>query len=549
MESPTQSNLVLINANIRTLDPANPAAQALAIRDGRILAVGRTDEIHALAAKSLPEAPVLDLAGQTVLPGFIDCHTHFLAGGFSLLAVDLRGAADPAEFIRRIADRVRLTPKGGWVRGGGWDQECWPEAPLPRKEWIDSVTGEVPAFVTRLDLHIGLANSAALRLAGIDARTPDPVGGEIYRDPATGEPTGILKDAAIKLLESVMPATTADEQAEALRRALREAARHGVTSVQDVTDWKNPAWSEWELFRSFRRRNELTCRIYARLPLVDWDRARQSLPAFEIGPAADPWLRFGGLKGFTDGSLGGRTAYFFESYSDAPGYCGLLQEEMFPEGEMERRIREADRAGIPVSVHAIGDRANSLLFDIFERVTQANGPRDRRFRVEHAQHLRPEDISRIARQKIIASIQPAHVIDDGGWAERRIGPDRCRFTYAFRSLADAGVRLAGGSDWTVAPLDPLLGIHAAVNRPTADGRHPEGWQPAQKLTVEQAVAAFTTDAAFAEFSETEKGSLRAGKFADLVVLSADPFTAESSRLREIQVLKTITGGRIVYESR
>ena len=222
---------------------------------------------------------------------------------------------------------------------------------------------------------------------------------------------------------------------------------------------------------------------------------------------------------------------------------------MFPEGEMERRIREADQAGIPVSVHAIGDRANSLLFDIFERVAQANGPRDRRFRVEHAQHLRPEDISRIARQEIIASIQPAHVIDDGGWAERRIGPERARFTYAFRALADAGVRLAGGSDWTVAPLDPLLGIHAAVNRQTGDGHYPGGWQPAQKLTVAQAVAAFTTDAAFAEFAETEKGSLQAGKFADLVVLSADPFTAETSRLREIQVLKTIVGGQVVYESR
>ena len=548
MESPTQPNLVLINANIRTLDPANPAAQALAVRDGRILALGRTDEIRALAAQFLPHAPVLDLQGKTVLPGFIDSHTHFLAGGFSLLAVDLRGARNPAEFVRRIADRARLTPRGEWVRGGGWDQETWPDSPLPHKQWIDACTADIPVFVTRTDLHIGLANSAALRLAGIGAGTPDPAGGEIYRDPATGDPTGILKDAAIKLLEAFIPKPSPDEQATALRLALAEAASHGVTSVQDVTDWKNPSWSEWELFRSFRRRHELTCRIYARLPLVDWDRARQALPAFEFGPAADPWLRFGGLKGFTDGSLGGRTAYFFEPYSDAPGYCGLLQEEMFPEEEMERRIREADQAGIPVSVHAIGDRANSLLFDIFERVAQANGPRDRRFRVEHAQHLLPEDIPRIAHQKIIASIQPAHVIDDGGWAERRIGPERARFTYAFRSLADAGVILAGGSDWTVAPLDPLLGIHAAVNRTTADGRNPAGWQPEQKLSVGQAVAAFTTGAAFAEFAETEKGTLTPGKFADLVVLSADPFTVETSRLREIQVLKTIAGGRLVFGS-
>ena len=547
MESPTQPNLVLINANIRTLDPANPTAQALAVRDGRILAVGRTDEIRALAAHSLPKVPILDLGGETVLPGFIDSHTHFLAGGFSLLAVDLRGTPNPDEFVRRIAERARLTPKGGWVRGGGWDQETWPGAPLPRKEWIDAIATETPVFVTRLDLHIGLANSAALHLAGIDAGTSDPVGGEIFRDPATGEPTGILKDAAIKLLEAVMPKPSPDEQAAALRLALKEAARHGVTSVQDVTDWKNPSWSEWELFRDFRRRHELTCRIYARLPLVDWGRADRTLPPFEVGPAADPWLRFGGLKGFTDGSLGGRTAYFFDPYTDAPDYCGLLQEEMFPAGEMERRIREADQAGIPVSVHAIGDRANSLLIDIYERVAMANGPRDRRFRIEHAQHLRSEDIPRIARQKIIASIQPAHVIDDGGWAERRIGPERARFTYAFRSLADAGVLLAGGSDWTVAPLDPLLGIHAAVNRTTADGRYPAGWQPAQKLSVQQAVAAFTTGAAFAEFAEAEKGTLTPGKFADLVVLSADPFAVEACQLQEIEVLRTFAGGSPVYE--
>ena len=541
------TSLVLINANIHTLDPALPHAQALIAQNGRLRAIGSNRDIRDLADREMPGVKVMDLDGRTVLPGFIDAHTHLLAGGFALQTVDLRGCAGPDEFVRRIADRALTTQPGGWVKGGGWDQETWPAAPLPHKDWIDAITGSIPVFVTRSDLHIGLANSAALQAAGITAGTPDPAGGEIYRDPDTGEPTGILKDAAIRLLDAAMPKPTPTEQAGALRLALRLAASRGVTSVQDITDWGNPAWSEWNMFQEFRRQGKLTCRIYARLPLIDWDRRRDDLPRFRTGPAADPWLRFGGLKGFTDGSLGGRTAYFFDPYDDAPDYRGLLQEEMLPEGAMERRIREADLAGIPVSVHAIGDRANSILLDIFAGVARANGPRDRRSRIEHAQHLREEDIQRMAELGIIASVQPAHIIDDGGWAERRIGPERCRLTYAFRSLAAAGVRLAGGSDWPVAPLDPLLGIQAAVTRCTADGLFPDGWHPEQRMTVDQAIHAFTLGAAYAEFAEAEKGSLTPGKFADCVVLSADPYAVSAATVREIRVLSTIAGGNVVYK--
>ena len=541
------TSLVLINANIHTLDPALPHAQALIAQNGRLRAIGSNRDIRDLADREMPGVKVMDLDGRTVLPGFIDAHTHLLAGGFALQTVDLRGCAGPDEFVRRIADRALTTQPGGWVKGGGWDQETWPASPLPHKDWIDAVTGSIPVFVTRSDLHIGLANSAALQAAGITAGTPDPAGGEIYRDPDTGEPTGILKDAAIRLLDAAMPKPTPTEQAGALRLALRLAASRGVTSVQDITDWGNPAWSEWNMFQEFRRQGKLTCRIYARLPLIDWDRRRDDLPRFRTGPAADPWLRFGGLKGFTDGSLGGRTAYFFDPYDDAPDYRGLLQEEMLPEGAMERRIREADLAGIPVSVHAIGDRANSILLDIFAGVARANGPRDRRSRIEHAQHLREEDIQRMAELGIIASVQPAHIIDDGGWAERRIGPERCRLTYAFRSLAAAGVPLAGGSDWPVAPLDPLLGIQAAVTRCTADGLFPDGWHPEQRMTVDQAIHAFTLGAAYAEFAEAEKGSLTPGKFADCVVLSADPYAVSAATVREIRVLSTIAGGNVVYK--
>ncbi|MHC1761490.1 MAG: amidohydrolase [Negativicutes bacterium] len=541
------TSIVFINANIRTLDPALPRAQALIAKNGVLLAAGSNQDIRDIADREMPGVKILDLKGRTVLPGFIDAHTHLLAGGFALQAVDLRGCSGPDEFVRRITERARTTQPGGWVKGGGWDQEPWPAAPLPHKDWIDAVTGNIPVFVTRSDLHIGLANSAALQAAGITAGTPDPTGGEIYRDSATGEPTGILKDAAIRLLDAAMPKPTPTEQAGAVRLALRQAASRGVTSVQDITDWGNPTWSEWNLFQEFRRQGELTCRIYARLPLIDWDRRRDDLPRFQTGPAADPWLRFGGLKGFTDGSLGGRTAYFFDPYADAPDYCGLLQEEMLPEGTMERRIREADLSGIPVSVHAIGDRANSILLDIFAGVVRSNGPRDRRLRIEHAQHLRKEDIQRMAQLGIIASIQPAHIIDDGGWAERRIGPERCRLTYAFHSLAAAGVRLAGGSDWPVAPLDPLLGIQAAVTRCTSDGLFPDGWHPEQQLTVDQAIHAFTLDAAFAEFAEAEKGSLLPGKFADCVVLSEDPYDVSAATFKEIRVLATIAGGSVVYE--
>ena len=539
-------NTIFVNANILTQDKTVPLVQAIAVAGGRISAVGSIDEILSLRPRLSPKAEVIDLKGRTVLPGFTDGHTHFITGGFSLQALDLRGTASPDEFMQRIIGRIPSLDPGRWITGGGWDHEVWSGAPLPRKEWLDYATAEIPVFVTRIDLHIGLANSAALRAAGITAETPDPCGGEIFRDPATGEPTGILKDKAICLLESAMPKPSREEQTAALRAALKKAASRGITSIHDITDWGNSNWSEWSLFNDFRQRGELTCRIFARLPLREWDRLHDDLPAFRVGPEADPWLRFGGLKGFIDGSLGGRTACFFEPYADAPGYCGLLIDEMFPDGSMERRIRESDLAGIPVSVHAIGDRANALLLDIFSNVTRINGPRDRRLRIEHAQHLRPQEIARMADIGVIASIQPAQIIDDGGWAERRIGAERCRMAYAFQSLATAGIRLVSGSDWPVSPLDPLLGIHAALNRCTSDGLMPDGWQPEQKLSLTQAIESYTTNAAYAEFAETEKGSLSPGKFADLVVLSENPASVQPSAIKDIEVVMTMTGGSIVY---
>ena len=537
---------LFVNGRIRTLDPAQPQAEAIAVQGGRIAAVGSTAALLGHFGSATPAGKIVDLAGAHVLPGFTDCHVHFIAGGLALQAVNLQGAADPAEFAGRIASRAATAPPGEWITGGGWDQETWPGTPLPHRDWIDALTPDQPVFVTRLDLHVGLANSAALAVAGITAATPDPCGGEIIRDAATGEPTGLLKDKAMDLIGRCLPQPSDATRSAALRAALALAARNGITSVHDVTDWKQAQLCEWQLYREFCRRGELSCRIFARMPLLFWDERRAELPEFRLGPQADPWLRFGGLKGFVDGSLGGRTAYFFEPYIDAPGYCGLLNDEMFPAGTMERRIREADLAGLPVSVHAIGDRANAILLDIFAQVAAANGPRDRRWRIEHAQHLQPADVHRMAALGVIASVQPAHILDEAGWAEKKIGEQRGRMTYAFRSLADAGVLLAAGSDWPVARLDPLLGIYAAVTRRPLPGAFPDGWQPQQKLSVAQAVAAYTTGAALAEFAEAEKGSLAPGKFADFTVLSDDIFVIDPLAIPEVSVRMTVAGGNIVH---
>jgi len=533
-----EAELVLLGGRVWTGDPRQPQAEAVAIGGGRILAIGRTESVRALIG---PRTQVLTVEGRLVLPGFIDNHTHFLNGGFHLLSVDLRDARDPQEFARRIAERAKALPPGRWITGGNWDHELWPGAPLPRKEWIDPYTPNTPVFVTRLDGHMGLANSVALRQAGITRQTPDPPGGTIVRDPQTGEPTGILKDAAMSLIYRVIPEPSDHEYDEALRAALREAARVGVTSIQDITEWDH-----WPVYRRARQRGELTVRVYARTPIPQWERQRE-LVARE-GPG-DEWLRLGGFKGFVDGSLGSTTALFFEPYTDAPQTNGLLHSQMFPEGVMKQRIAAADRAGFQCSIHAIGDKANALLLDLFEAVIRENGPRDRRFRIEHAQHLRPQDIPRMARLGVIASMQPYHAIDDGRWAEKRIGHERCKTTYAFRSLLDAGVRVTFGSDWPVAPLNPLLGIYAAVTRKTLDGKNPNGWFPEQKITVEEAVRAYTVWGAYAEFAEAVKGSLEVGKFADLVVLSRDIFVIPPDEIAQVEVLYTIVGGKIVYAAR
>jgi len=528
-------DLVLVNGKVWTGDPARPWAEAVAVRDGKIFAVGRTSDVRALAG---PGTKLIDLGGSLALPGFIDSHTHFLAGGFALKSIQLREAKSRDEFVALVAAKAKELGPGRWIVNGDWDHQQFDPVELPRRDWIDAVTSNNPVCINRFDGHMVLANTLALKLAGVTKDTPVPPGGEIVKDPATGEPTGILKDEAMGFVYSKIPDATFDENLEAAEASVRHAAGNGVTSVNEMADA-----TSLEVFQELARRGRLTTRVHVYIPITEVDTlARLKLKS----PFGGPYVTLAGLKGFVDGSLGSATAYFFEPYRDDPTTSGILNGQMYPEGIMEKRILEADKAGLQVAVHAIGDRANSMLLDIFEKAVAANGPRDRRWRVEHAQHLGPADIARFGKLGLVASVQPYHAIDDGRWAEKKIGPERARTTYAFESLRRAGAVLAFGSDWTVAPLSPILGIYAAVTRRTLDGRNPGGWVPAEKVTVDEAVRAYTVNGAWAEFAEAFKGSIRPGQLADLVVLDRDIFTVPPEEIAQAKVRWTIFDGRVIY---
>ncbi len=531
-------DLVIVNASIHTMDEARPIAQAVAIIGNRIAALGSTAEIRALAGK---ETLVIDAAGKTVFPGFNDAHVHFLMGGFSLANVDLRDASSTEELARRLAAYAKNLPKGRWILGGDWDHEKWPGAPLPTKAMIDAVTPDHPVFVNRLDGHMALANSLALKLAGVTKETKDPPGGLIVRDRQTGEPTGILKDGAESLVDRVVPTKTFDEKHVAAKAATDHAAQMGVTSLTDMS-----ADGDVGLYQYMLERGELKTRIYAARSIVSWEVLAKTGVRAAFGSDR---LRIGGVKGFADGSLGSSTALFFEPYNDTPDTHGLLFDQMLPEGTMLERVEAADKLGLQVMIHAIGDEANLRILDIYQQAAEQNGPRDRRFRIEHAQHLRVADIPRFGKQKVIASMQPYHEADDGCWCDKRIGPERSKGTYAFRSLLDSGAVLAFGSDWTVAPLNPLAGIKAAVTRHTLDGKHPDGWNPEQKLTLDQAVRAFTVGSAYAEFAEHVKGTITPGKLADLVMLDCDLYQTKPADIDKARVVLTVMDGKVVWQAK
>lgn len=528
------ADIIFTNANIWTVDRSNPSAQAVAVRAGKILAVG---QVPAVAKHRGPRTRVVDLKGKLMLPGFIDNHTHFMSGGFQLQNVDLRDAKSEDEFARRIRVRSENYPHR-WITGGDWDHDNWPGGKLPTKELIDSVATQTPVFVNRYDGHMALANSYVLKLAGITRNTPDPPGGTIVKDPATGEPTGVLKDEAKGFVERLIPAPSEAEMLEAASLALAEARKNGVTSIQDVSSWEDV-----RIYRLLQKSGKLTARFHCRLPISEVNKIIEKRIRAHAG---DNWIRIGSLKAFADGSLGSSTALFFEPYVSDPATCGLPSDVVL-DGRLERWALAADKAGLQLSIHAIGDSANSLILDLFEKIVNTNPSWDRRFRIEHAQHIHPKDFQRYARLGVIASAQPYHAIDDGRWAEGRIGHERCRTTYPFKTFLDEGVKLSFGSDWTVAPLRPLLGIYAAVTRRTTDGANPDGWFPEQKIPVQQAIEAYTTTNAYAAFEENEKGSISVGKVADFVVLSDNILTINPVSIAEVQVEMTVVGGKIVYK--
>jgi hypothetical protein len=535
-------SLILVNGKVWTENPAQPIAQAVAINGQTILAVGDDAGIRKLASAT---TRIIDLNGRLLLPGFNDAHVHFLNGGAALIGVQLAGATSQAEFKERIAAFAGTLPAGVWLRNGSWDHQLWTPAILPTHRVIDDVTGNHPALLWRHDGHMALANALALNLAGLDRNTPDVPGGEIERD-QQGHPTGILKDAATALVERVMPPLSRTEKDQALHAAMREAARHGVTSVQNMADTSEDS-GQSEVFGEFQRlerSGELTVRIYEAMPVRDWKKLA------EIGihaPFGGPRLRLGNLKAFSDGALGSATAWMDAPFTNRPTEKGLASPDLLnPEGFYES-LCGADKAELQLSIHAIGDRANRTILDLFARLENENGPADRRLRIEHAQHLHIEDCERFAQLKVIASMQPYHAIDDGRWAESVLGPERIHSSFAWKSLLNAGTTLAFGSDWPVAPLDPLIGIYAAVTRRTLDGKTPEGWIPEQKISVAQAVHAYTMGAAYAEHQEAIKGSIEPGKLADLVVLADDIFTIAPEAIASTRIDMTLFDGRIIYE--
>jgi predicted amidohydrolase YtcJ len=525
---------LVVYGRVWTGDSARPWASAVAIRGDRIAAVGDSAEIARLVG---PATRTLSSGAGLVTPGFMDSHTHFIDGGIQLASIDLRPATSPEDFIRRVKAFVSERKPGEWILGGEWDHERWPGAPLPSRQWIDSVTPKNPVFVFRLDGHMALANTAALRRAGIGRSMRDIPGGVVVRD-KSGAPTGVLKDGAMVPVEQVIPDPTPAQRDAALGRAMRYAAERGVTAVCHVS----VPWLDLGTYRRARADGRLITRIALYFPLATWHQVADTIAR---GGRGDDVLWIGGVKGYMDGSLGSGTALFYQPYADDPKTVGVLRT---PEDSLRAWIGAADSAGLQVAVHAIGERANGLLLDIYDSLARAHGPRDRRFRVEHAQHLRPVDVPRFGRGGIIASMQPAHLIDDANWAGKRLGPDRIKHSYVFRSLLASGAPLAFGSDWSVAPMDPILGIYAAVTRRSADGKNPGGWIPEQKISVEQALRAYTAGGAYGVFAEGRRGRLIPGYLADLVLLDRDLTRIPPEEIAQVKVTTTIMGGKVVFSA-
>jgi predicted amidohydrolase YtcJ len=531
VQVPSELDTAYVNARIWTGIPGAPLESAIGIAGSHIVAVGEDRVRSLIGRKSGNHTRVVDLQGAFVVPGLIDAHTHFLLAAATLVPPDLRQARTREEFTRRIGEAAGQQPPGQWLRGGNWDAELW-GGELPTRQWVDAVTPQTPIALARLDQHMWLVNSLGLRLAGVDRNTPEPAGGRIVRG-ADGEPTGIIIDAAQDLVHRAIPPPTHAAVEKMLRVGIEHGLSNGVTQAHSM----GLDWDTHEALLRLREKGETDMRFISYVPLSDWEKMAAIVHREGYG---DDWVRWGGMKGLTDGSLGSRTALFYRPYDDAPGTRGIRVNTL---EHLREWIGQADRNNLPVSIHAIGDEANDNVLDIFQEVAAANGPRDRRFRIEHAQHLTPAAIPRFGRQQVIPSVQPYHAIDDGRWAVQRVGAERLKGTYAFKSLWDSAARVCFGSDWPVAPFAPLTGIAAAVLRQTIDGANPGGWLPEQRLTVEQSLVAYTTHNAYAGFQEDRLGRLSPGYIADLVVIDQDLLHIDRQTITKSKVLRTVVGGR------
>ncbi|HIE39466.1 MAG TPA: amidohydrolase [Anaerolineales bacterium] len=526
-----EADILIMGGTIHTMDPAHPRASAVAIRDGRILAVGGED-LRELAGN---HAQVVELEGRCVLPGLTDSHVHLAWFGLGLQQVDLTGVRSPEEMLDRVAERVHATPAGEWVLGRGWDQELWPDPRFPTAADLDRVAPHHSVALTAKSGHALVANSLALARAGVTAETVDPEGGRVVRDPS-GRPTGLLLEAAMELVRSAIPGPSATAVAAALPAAFEQAWRVGLTGVHDMDDLV-----AFDALQRLHARGEQRLRVVKYLPADALDHA---LALHLRAGFGDDWLRIGGIKVFADGALGPRTAAMLAPYEGEPDNPGILTVER---EELEEMACRAAAGGLPLAVHAIGDRANRMVLDVFDTVgADTEVAPDMRHRIEHVQLLHPDDMARLARLGVVASMQPLHATQDAPMADRYWGK-RTATAYAWRSLLDAGTVLAFGSDCPVEDLNPFLGIHAAATRTRQDGYGgPQGWHPEQRISVEEAVRAYTWGAAYTAGSEDRLGSLSPGKWADLVVLDRDIFTCDPASIAETRVVGTMVGGRWVF---
>ncbi len=533
----TPRTVYFLHGRIYTNDPQHPWAAAMAVREGKIYCIGAIDQIMLECGGGQENAETIKLNGHFVMPGFNDAHVHLGAAGADMLAVQLNGSASVDELQKRLADAVATHKEGEWITGSGWDHTLWPDKIFPNKQQLDAVSPKNPVLLTHVSGHVAVANSLALKIASITKDSPDPKGGEIERD-ANGEPTGMLKEgSAMGLVAQNIPEPSEEQRRRGIELVLADAAKNGVTSVQD-----NSEWEDFLVYHDLRDEGKLTTRI------TEWLRFATSLGELQNmrseGGVSDPWLKTGALKMVADGALGSRTAALLAPYADDPSTSGILT--MDP-AKLRQMAIERDKAGFQLAFHAIGDRANRVALDVFEAVAKANGPRDRRERIEHAQVVAPEDFPRFAKLNVIASMQPSHQTTDMRWAEERVGPDRVRGAYAWSTMQKGGARLAFGTDYPVEPISPMRGLYACVTRELPDGGPQGGWQPQEKISLDDCIRAYTSGSAYAQFEEGKKGELKRGEYADFVVLSSDLTKIPPSEFVKTRVLRTVVGGRTVYQ--